>query len=206
MKKIILAVVVCSAIVCCTTTASLERSWRDPTVTVDFTRLNKVLVVALLKNEGARRSAEDQLCALLKGKAVPSYLYLTKDIRQENEESIRQRIKNEDFDGVIFMRLVDVDKDLKYVPGQYPPPPYYGRFWGYYWYSWGAFYEPGHYETTKTYRIETNVYSLKSDKLIWSGITKSVDPANLDKLMGAVAKTVYKEMVHEGFITGVGKA
>ena len=203
MKKIILAVVVCFGIICCTSTR-IERSWRDPSVTVDFSQLNKVMVVALLKNEGSRRSAEDQLCALLKGKGVPSYSYLTKDIKEENEESIREKIKSEGFDGVIIMRLVDVDKELKWVPGQYPP--YYGRFWGYYWYSWGAFYDPGHYETTKTYRIETNVYSLKSDKLIWSGITKSTDPVRVDKLMAEAAKTVYKEMVHEGFITGIGKS
>jgi len=202
MEKTILTVLVCFGMLCCTSTR-VERSWRDPLVTVDLSQLNKVMVVALLKNEGTRRSTEDELCALLKGKGVPSYLYLTKDIKEENEGSIRDRIKSEGFDGYIIMRLVDVDKELKWVPGQYPL--FYGRFWGYYWNYWGAFYNPGHYETTKTYRIETNVYSIKRDKLIWSGITKSVDPGRVDKLMTAAAKAVYKEMVREGFIAGGGK-
>jgi hypothetical protein len=28
----------------------------------------------------------------------------------------------------------------------------------------------------------------------------------VDKLMAEAAKTVYKEMIHEGFITGIGKS
>ena len=80
---------------------------------------------------------------------------------------------------------------------------YYGRFWGYYWNAWNAFYDPGYYRTTRTYTVETNVYSLKRDKLIWSGTTTSVDPSGLDKLMKASVNAVYKEMKKQGFITGI---
>lgn len=201
MKKTLCLFAVLVIFYSCGTTARIEKSWRDPEVKVDVSGLNKVLVVALLNSEANRRSTEDKLSELLNGKGVQSYNYLTKDITKERQESIKEKLKEEGFDGVVIMRLADVDKDVQYVPGQYPI--YYGRFWGYYWNAWNAYYDPGYFKTTKTYTVETNVYSLRRDKLIWSGITSSVDPSNLNKLMDAVAMTVYKHMQREGFLTGI---
>jgi hypothetical protein len=201
MKHITSFLILALLVLSCGTATHIEKSWRDPSVTVDVSKLNKVLVVALLNNEANRRSTEDKLSTLLQGKAVPSYNLLTKDISEQNEETIRGRVKNEGFDGVVIMRLADVDKDVQYVPGNYPV--YYGRFWRYYWNAWNAYYDPGYYKTTKTYTVETNVYSLKSDKLIWSGLTSTVDPKNINKLMDASAAAVYKEMKKQGFVSGI---
>lgn len=201
MKKLTYSLIMVTLMISCGTTAHIEKSWRDPDVTVDVSKLNKVLVVALLKDEANRRSTEDKLATLLKGKAIPSYNILTKDVSQAREAGMNERLKNEGYDGVVMMRLADVDKDVQYVPGNYPV--YYGRFWRYYWNAWSAYYDPGYYRTTKTYTVETNVYSLKSDKLIWSGLTTTVDPSNVDKLMNASAKAVYNEMKKQNFITGI---
>jgi len=77
------------------------------------------------------------------------------------------------------------------------------RFWGYYWHAWNAFYDPGYYRTTKTYKVETNAYSTKRDQLIWSSLTTSANPVNVEKLMDDCANVVFKEMKKQGFITGV---
>ena len=202
MKKAFYAVWAVLALTSCGTSARIEKSWRDPEVTVDFSKLNKVLVVALLKNDTYRHTVEDQLVSMLNGKGVASYNYLTKDIKEDQESKIQERVKNEGFDDVIIMKLADVNKEVNYVPGTYSTyPPYYGRFWRYYWSSWNSFYQPGYYETTKTYTVVTNVYSFTRDKLIWSGVTSSVNPENVDKLMNAVAKEVFKKMKEEGFVT-----
>lgn len=201
MKSIVYGLVLALALTGCGTSAVIEKTWRDPNATVDMSSLNKVLVVALLKNDTYRHSAEDEMVSLLKGKGVASYNYLTKDVKEAQEPAMREKLKNEGFDGIVTLRLADVAKDVQYVPGTYSTyPPYYGRFWSYYWWSYRSFYEPGYYETTKTYTVEVNVYSLKRDKLIWSGVTKSVDPDGIDKLMHAVSKAVYKKMKEENFI------
>lgn len=118
MKKIMCILLV--AIVSSCSSTHIEQSWRDPAVTVDVSQLNKVLVVALLKDEANRRATEDELCSMLNGKGVPSYNYLTKNITKEQEETIREKVKDQGFDGVIIMRLAAVDKDVQYVPGTYP--------------------------------------------------------------------------------------
>src|ERR1700712_2233972 len=195
MKKVIQLFVTVIFFASCSNSARIEKTWRDPEVTVDMSKLNKVLVVALLKNETNRRVAEDQLVAMLKGKGVASYTYLDVGKPNEDENKIKQKMENDGFDGAIVMRLADVDKDVKYVPGSFNNfPVYYGRFWGYYRNSWANNYQPGYYENTKKYTVETNIYSLKRDKLVWSGLTSTVDPENAEKLMHAVSSAVFKQM------------
>ncbi len=201
MKKILCLAVIAALLTSCGTSVHLVESWRAPEVTVDMQKLNKVLVVAILKTETNRHATEDQLVAMLKGKGVASYNYLTKELLEEKESEIKERLSNEGFDAVIIMRLADVDKDVNYIRGNYNSfPTFYNRFWPYYWNTRNNFYQPGHYVTTKKYTVETNVYSLIRDKLIWSGLTSSVDPKNVERLMHEVAKEVYKKMKTDGFI------
>lgn len=201
MKQIGYLIIVTSLFVSCGSNTHIQKSWRDPEVTVDMSKLNKVLVVALLKNEANRRAVEDELASKLKGKGVASYNYLSQSIREENESEIQQKLKAENFDGMIIMRLADVDKDIKYVPGTFSTfPSYYGRPWKYYWNSRNSFYQPGYYETTKKFTVETNVYSLIRDKLIWSGLTNTYNPENTERLMHSVANEVFTKMKKEGFI------
>ncbi len=59
----------------CGSVAHIEESWRDPDVTVDMAKLDKVVIVALLRNETTRRTTEDKLVSMLKGKGVASWHY-----------------------------------------------------------------------------------------------------------------------------------
>jgi hypothetical protein len=88
----------------------LASSWRDPDKTIVINNLNKVLVVALFRNETNRRKAEDQMVTYLNGRGVVSYDYLDAGISAKNEDAIRDKIRGDGFDGAITMRLVDVDK------------------------------------------------------------------------------------------------
>lgn len=200
MKRFYMAATIAIFLASCGTTARVENSWHDPAAQVDMSKLNKVLVLALFKNETNRRYAENQLVQLIDGKGVASYNFFTKELRKENEAVIKQKLIDAGFDGVVIMRLADVDKDIKYSPGTITYPAYYGRFWPYFWTSWGAYSNPGYFSTTKTFTIETNVYSFVKDKLIWSSLTSSVDPQNAEKLMDAVSKEVYRKMKKEGFV------
>lgn len=188
----------------CGTTARIESTWKDPDTKIDFDKLNKVLVVAHFKNETDRRNTEDKMITYLGGKGVVSYPFLTKEVKPEDREMVKQKLKEEGYDGVVIMRLLDVDKEVKYVHGTMATfPPYYRGFFGYYYYSYNHFYDPGYYLTTKTYTVEINIYSLKQDKLIYSALTTTANPENVDKLTNAVTKSVYNKIKKEGFITGL---
>jgi len=203
MKKIILpALLVCTIIVASCTSTRITSSWREPDKQVAVNKLNKVLVVALFKDETSRHKAEDQMAGYLNGKGIVSYNYLKESFDKKNEDALREKIKKDGFDGAVTMRLVDVDKEENYTRGNISSyPAYYRNFSGYYYRSWSYYSTPGYYTTTQTYTIETNVYSIKEDKIIWSGLTETTNPDGVKKLTEEVAEVVYKKMVKEGFIS-----
>ena len=203
MKNLILMTCIFGmlAISSCSST-KITSTWREPNKEISLNKLNKVLVVALFQNETSRRKAEDQMVSYFYGKGVASYNYLDKDISMKNENAIREKIKNDGFDGAVTMRLLDVDKEDVYSRGNISMyPSYYRNFSGYYFRNWGYFSDPGYYSTTKTYTVETNVFSIKEDKIIWSGITKTTDPSGVTKMTDEIGKAVFDEMVKEGFIS-----
>ena len=181
---------------------NIKSSWRETGKEISIGKLNKVLVVALFKNEASRRTGEDEMAGYLKGKGVVSYNYLDNNISTKDSAVIKQKIKSDGFDGAVIMRLVDVDKEITYIPGTITTyPAYYRNFSGYYNRSYSAYATPGRYITTKTFTVEVNVYSIKEDKIIWSGITETTNPDGVDKLTKEVTKIVYKKMLKEGFIS-----
>ena len=197
-----LSILLC--LVACGPSITVGKTWRDPDVTINPDNLKKVLVAAFMSNEASSRNAETELATILKVPAVPAHDYIGKDLKEEDRDKLKERLRADGFDGALIMRLVDVDKDIRYIPGSYSSyPVYYRDFWGYYWNSFtseATTYSPGYYQTTKSYSLEMNVFSLQEDKLVWTGLTTYVDPSSSTKLIDGSAKTMRKAMVKQGFI------
>lgn len=201
MKKFLLPLLLATAFIACGPTTRIDKSWRDPATTITAGSWNKVLVVGLLKDETTRRVVEDQLAKRFNGKAVVSYSYLSdKELTEAKSAGFKDKMVTEGFDGAIVMRLINVDKETNYVPGTSSFPSYYGGFSPYYYNSWNSFYSPGYYTTDKIYNVETNVYSFKQDKLVWTGITSTTNPGQTDKMFNEIADVVANRMRSEGFL------
>ena len=96
------------------------------------------------------------------------------------------------------MSLSDVEKETSYVQGT--TTGYYGGYGRYYGYGAGMYTSPGYYTTDKNYFVETAVYSIEPDKLLWTGTTKTVNPSKLEKTINEIADVVKKKMQKEGFL------
>lgn len=187
------------SLVGCTPSTTLKSSWRDPDTQVKMGQFSKVLVVAFVKNESSRRIVEDDLSKLLKNKGIQSYQYLGQNSKL-TETELAAKINEDSFDGAIVMRLVDKEKETEYVAGTGTYPSYYNGFGSYYGSAYGGYYDPGYYKENKIYSVETNLYSLKQNKLIWSGVTNTVNPTDLDKMIEQIANVVTAEMKKQGFL------
>ena len=187
-------------IISCSST-KIVSSWFEPNKEIKISNLKKVLVVALFKNETSQHKTEDQMVKYLNGKGVQSYNYFKSNFNKENEQAIRSKIKNDGFDGAVTMRLIDVDKEKIYTPAETNfYPNYYRNFSGYYYNRWNTSTTPGYYTTTKIFTVETNVYSIKEDKIIWTALTETTNPDGLKNLTDDIAKVVFKQMQKEGFV------
>jgi hypothetical protein len=198
MKKLLFPLLM--LLISCSST-QIVSSWREPYKKITIDKLNKVLVVAFFNNETSQHKAEDQMVSYLDGKGVKSYNYFKSNFNKNNEEAIRAKIKNDGFDGAVTMRLIDVDKEKIYTPAEINfYPIYYRSFSGYYYNLLPYNIIPGYYTETKTFTVETNVYSIKEDKIIWTSLTETTDSNGLKNMTNQIAKVVYKKMKEEGFV------
>jgi len=189
--------------VACTPSTVIDKSWKDPASTVKLNDFKKVIIMVFAQSETARRTAEEQLAKMLQGRGVPSYNQKIMVEKGANTEAISAALQAEGFDGAIVSRLVDKEKETTYVPGT-TSYPYYG-FRGYYGYGYGAYGSPGYYVEDKIYTIETNVYDLKADKLVWSAVTASTNPGKTDKAIREIAEVLGEQMRADGFISPAAK-
>jgi hypothetical protein len=205
MKIKLLFVIAISVLVGCSPSTQIVKSWTDPSLNADnVPSFNKVLVIAQLKDDSSRRTAEDKLVASSpKGNFVASYNYLKPG--QNNQNLAVADLLKDGIEAIILMRLTDVAKTTDYVQGTaYYGAWGYGRgFYGGYggWGYGGAMYgTPGYYEQNKTYYVETNVYDVKSNKLLWSGTTSTLNPTKATEALDDIILAIKTELNNKGLI------
>jgi hypothetical protein len=165
-------------------TTEMTSTWTDPAAR--GASLSKVAVVCLTKDPGLRRQGEDAAAAQLQQKgaqAVASY-QLTGDTDLKDREGIKTKLKAAGIDGVLVMRMTGVSEQVTAVDGPY------GTYDGYYDYAGAAVYAPGYLETDTIVHVVSNLYDLNKNKLIWSGTSKTFDPASVTQFIGDVSKAV----------------
>jgi hypothetical protein len=162
-------------------------------------RFQKILFVALLKDDYTRRVAEDKLVEQVKPRGVASYNYLPNYTANADTGIISQRLKQDGFDGVVIMRSITMNKNSVNSPGN-NNNNYYNSWYGYYSSTFPLYNVPGNYSPNDLYNIQTNVYSLKENKLVWTGVTTTVNISDKKTMMDKVIATVKQSMRDQGFL------
>ena len=206
MKKI-LAVIAIALFVSCGSSTSIVTSWKDPNETIASQNFKKVLVVALMKDEATRRNTENRIVASNPNVLHSSYQLLNETTQKLSQEEKLKILHDENFDGVITIRLVSKEKETDYVPGT--TGVYYGGYPGYRGFYGGAFggwygmygtgfYSPGYYDESTYYLIETNIFSLSKNKLLWTGTTKTLAGSELGSMVDDIMKAIKEQMKSDG--------
>jgi hypothetical protein len=108
-------------------------------------------------------------------------------------------------DGVVSMRLVSADVKKTWAPSTWTTP-YYGTLWGYYGYGWGAVYHSGFASEDQIVVIETLIFSVPRDALLWAGVTETTNPKDAGRAIEEVVAATVAEMRKQGLIRrGAGK-
>ncbi|MBZ5856078.1 hypothetical protein [Flavihumibacter profundi] len=197
------AVILISALAACQPTTQIEKSWFEIGTHYTPSPSNKVLVVALVKDEYSRTVIEDNLVKKFKNPAVESYKLLTKEmIKEAKPEALEKYIAEGGFTHILLMRLAGVEEQAYYVPGASVSVGVgmYGGYGTYFGYAAPVYSAPGSYSTDKKYHIETAFYSVKPNKLLWTGTTKTENPKKLDKAVNMIADVVVDKMTKQGFL------
>src|SRR3954465_8601511 len=179
----------------CGGNTSVVNSWKDPTLVVHSYK--KPLPLFISNESNTRRAAEDQMARRIPG-AVPAYTVIPDSILKATPPA-KGFVEAQGFDAAVVMRPVAMEKETNYVPGSsYAVPAGYRSAWGYYGAGWGYAGDPGHYTQDKVLYIETNLYSLSEDKLVWWSRSKSYNPDTIAKQVVEIVNQNIEEMRKQG--------
>lgn len=195
-----LVIIFISVLVACSPSTQIVKSWREPGVTVSRGSTNKTLAIALFKDETSRRVIEDNMVKWLNNKARASYNFITPEMFQAARGADIDKILHDGaFTHVIFMRIANTGKDAPADPATHTG--FYGNYGKYYEYGASHFSAPVTDTTNLNIYVETALYAVSSDKLLWAGITMTPRPSKIYKAVDDIAQVVIKKMKNEGFLT-----
>jgi hypothetical protein len=204
MKKFILLAFIIGSSLAGSAQSIILNSWRDPNTTIQHPGIHKIVVAALIYDQGVRREVEDYMVTLYPGTATQSYLVMG-DSLVTNENVQGQQLRQLGFDGIVIMKQVAENTTQQYIPGQMPS---YYNTWGGYWGYWGgprwvAHYNPGtpgHVQNQWTWFVQVNVFSFGTNNLIWSANTRTTNPGGRVPLFEDVCNAVRSQMSEDGFL------
>lgn len=176
---------------------TLEHSWADPEAANYHWK--KPLALAVFDNDELRSTAEEAIVRNIKRvQAYPSYLVL-REGELDDVESAKKRLRQDGYDGAIVLRLVNLEDKVNYRPATYPD--YYYHYWGYYDWAWNhAMYSPSYISSDRIIQLETTLFSISDDKLLWVGVSKSKNPASVSSLIDEIAEVIGKELRKQGIV------
>jgi hypothetical protein len=167
----------------------IETSWRDPSVS-DL-HFRRVLISYVSNDESVRRRVEDNLV-----KQIPNSFAahrVAPDLNVRDRSSASALLRDKMFDGALVMRVVDAQDRQTYVPltTWYTGYP---SFYGYLGSSWGMVQRPGYLVTDRIVSVETTIYSIKEDKLLWAARTRALNANSSSKLVDETVDLVVREL------------
>lgn len=186
----------------------ITSSWMNKDV-MGKGKFQKVFLFALTTNMNARQTVEDAQAAAAAAEGIatvksfdffpPAFL-----ASKPGKEAIVQKIKESGCDAIFTSALVDSKSETRYVPGTtsfYTPFPtwgYYGTFGGYYGYHTTYMYDPGYYVSEKTYYLESNLYDMATEEIVWSVQSETYNPGNLNSSSKEYAAVLMDKLKKEG--------
>lgn len=184
---------------------TMSGSWSDPGYQG---QIKNVYIIGLAEKKNSRRIFEDTFNRQL-GQAginsISSYNDLT-DKEEMSQEIIKQRMIENGADSVLLTKLISQRTESVTSAGRiYGSDSYRGRGsaggWGRYSsLSYDVAYQPSTTTQFVILTIESVLYDLKSEKMIWSAELETDAEGNIEKLMQGYVNTVITDLKKKGLI------
>jgi hypothetical protein len=163
--------------------------YRDPSLTT--TRFNRIATFVIAEDQDVRKTAEDELVRRIGPKAVASYTLFTK-ADEQSADTVRAKLQSLGIDGAVTMSLLSMGEEPIDPRGEMGDS---GK-------SFSGAYGHGSRGAAESWenvaRIQTQIFNVTENKLLWSAATKTFDPKDAKQLVAATADQVEKELTKAG--------
>ncbi|HXS92723.1 MAG TPA: hypothetical protein VN705_25425 [Steroidobacteraceae bacterium] len=179
-------------------------SWKAPDAEPLQITGARVGAVVMMRDEASRRVAEDALAREIGARGaqgIPGYTVIPD--RGATEAEVRAAFERAGVEGIVAIRPVSEDKKVVSTPVAYLDAPYRAYWDGYYGYAWNSpsLWPAGAEVRTNTIvTIETMVYSLRQNKLVWAGQSRTTNPRDVDAFVRKLAAATAKELQKQGLL------
>ena len=180
--------------------------WKSPDAASVTFAGKKVAALVITQDDSLRVSGEESLVRELTARglqSVATYRIVPKE-ELKNPDHAKGWFEKSSVDGVVAMRPVSKDKRTTYNPGVWMNP-YYSTLWGYYGYGWGSLYIPGSYEEDTIVVVETTIYSVPLNKLLWAAVSETKNPKDLQRFVQDLVKESVKALHEQGLARSLPK-
>jgi hypothetical protein len=185
---------------------SFSSVWKSPDAARSSFAGQKVAAVVIDQDESLRVSGEEALADELNKRGmqgVPSYRLIPRELLRKPEEA-RAWMEKANIRGVVAFRLISDEQRRTITPATWSSA-YYSTLWGYYGYGWGVAFTPGSDRTERFVSLETLVYSVSRNALVWAGVSTSDNPKSARDVVEEVVRDAVREMQKQGLATSQRK-
>lgn len=201
--------IVLSGLSACSTETRLYERWND--TQYSGPELSKVLVLGVFKDDLQRRSFEANFVKEVNAEhkqAVAGYTIMPEADDYDSKEDILAAVKKTGADAVLITSYNGTIEKQREVAPRVEYVPSMGMGYGRYGYGYGGYYgsryetvyRPGYTVTDTIVQLETRVFSVAEEKLVWAGKTKSVNASSGEKIVKQLVKLVVEDMKESGLI------
>ena len=202
---IVLAVAV-AAVVTLGAAPKFTSVWKTPAAREVTFAGKKVAALVFTQDDSLRVAGEEGLARELSSRGmqgVATYRIAPKEVLADANQA-KGWFERAGVEGVVAMRPVSSEKVATYTPDTWVNP-YYGTLWGYYGYGWGSVYIPGSVREDTVVVVETTIYSVPRDALLWAAVTETKNPKQLGKFIQDVVTASVKELHKQGLARQIAK-
>jgi hypothetical protein len=154
----------------------------------------KVAALVITQDDSLRVAGEEGLARELTARGmqgVATYRIAPKEELQAAERA-KPWFEKANIDGVVALRPVGSEQRTTYTPG------YYG-------YGWGSVYIPGTRENETFVTVESIIFSVPRNELLWAAVSETRNPKDLAGFIEELVKASVKEMQKQGLAKGQPK-
>jgi len=160
----------------------------------------KIVGLVVSNDMSLRMSSEEALARELTAKGVEgvaAYRVIpAQEIRDAN--TARSWFERAGAAGVVVMRLIDLSKETMPSVMVWQTAPYYGSLWSYYPYAWGATFDLSGPRTEVKIVVETLVFDVAGNQLLWAGTSESTNPESAQALIKGIVDGAANQMKKDG--------
>jgi len=181
----------------CANTTVMNDVWKDKTYQG---KPQKIIVIMVAKSPDMRNLFEDRFAGELNVRGndtFQSYSIIPME-QLRDKEMVKSKIRSSGADTVLISRLVDTKTIESYNPGMIYVVP--GAYYGWSGYYDIVFADYGYTGDIRVAYIETNIYDVKTEKLIWSGHSKTERTYGEQQLITEFIQTMIKKLSSAGII------